>query len=170
MSLADWIRLMMAAARFPARRLPAPTYWRSCTSGVPVMVWRVATLATSAPLRFGPPLRRFLLAALVLGMLVVIHEGWPRWSLKEWLTLGALGASGIFLYNLCFLYGLRVIEAGRGALVVALTPAVVAVGDWLLFRAPMSPMKAAGIALAMAMLPEEFPMALAIFPGTKAES
>jgi drug/metabolite transporter (DMT)-like permease len=37
------------------------------------------------------------------------------------------------------------IEAGRGALVVALTPAVVAASDWLLFGAPMSPTKAAGI-------------------------
>jgi drug/metabolite transporter (DMT)-like permease len=71
-----------------------------------------------------------------------IHEGWPRWSSKEWLTLSALGASGIFLYNLCFLYGLTMIEAGRGALVVALTPAVVAASDWLLFGAPMSPGKA----------------------------
>ena len=69
--------------------------------------------------------------------------------LFQWLTRAALGHSGIFLYHLRFLYGLKMIEAGRGALVVALTPAVVAAGDWLLFRAPMSPTKAAGIALAM---------------------
>lgn len=116
-------------------------------------VWGATWIAGRVAVSEASPLAvaswRFLLAALVLGTLVVIHEGWPRWSLDEWLTLAALGASGIFLYNLCFLYGLKMIEAGRGALVVALTPAVVAAGDWLLFGAPMSPMKASGIGLAM---------------------
>ena len=69
--------------------------------------------------------------ALVLGTLVVIHEGWPHWSLAEWLRLAALGASGIFRYVV------KMVEAGRGALIVALTPAVVAAGDCLLFAAPM---------------------------------
>jgi drug/metabolite transporter (DMT)-like permease len=117
------------------------------------LVWGATWIAGRIAVSEASPLAvaswRFLLAALVLGTLVTIHEGWPRWSPKEWLTLTALGASGIFLYNLCFLYGLTMIEAGRGALVVALTPAVVAAGDWLLFGAPMSPAKAAGIALAM---------------------
>jgi drug/metabolite transporter (DMT)-like permease len=117
------------------------------------LVWGATWIAGRIAVSEASPLAvaswRFLLAALVLGTLVTIHEGWPRWSAKEWLTLTALGASGIFLYNLCFLYGLTMIEAGRGALVVALTPAVVAAGDWLLFGAPMSPAKAAGIALAM---------------------
>ena len=116
-------------------------------------VWGATWIAGRVAVSEASPLAvaswRFLLAALVLGTLVVIHEGWPRWSLDEWLTLAALGASGIFLYNLCFLYGLKMLEAGRGALVVALTPAVVATGDWLLFGAPMSPAKAAGITLAM---------------------
>jgi drug/metabolite transporter (DMT)-like permease len=96
---------------------------------------------------------RFLLAALVLGALVVIHEGWPRWSVKEWLTLAPWAPAASFLYNLCFLYGMKMIEAGRGALVVALTPALVAASDWLLFGAPMSPTKALGIGLAMFRLP-----------------
>jgi drug/metabolite transporter (DMT)-like permease len=117
------------------------------------LVWGATWIAGRVAVSEASPLAvaswRFLLAALILGTLVVIHEGWPRWSQKEWLTLTALGASGIFLYNLCFLYGLTMIEAGRGALVVALTPAVVAAGDWLLFGAPMSPAKAVGIALAM---------------------
>jgi hypothetical protein len=39
---------------------------------------------------------RFLLAALVLGTLVVIHEGWPRWSLKEWLTLAPWAPAASF--------------------------------------------------------------------------
>ena len=139
----------MKAASAPAAATPA-TYVKLVATAI---VWGATWIAGRVAVSEASPLAvaswRFLLAALVLGTLVVIHEGWPRWSLAEWLTLAAMGASGIFLYNLCFLYGLKLIEAGRGALVVALTPAVVAAGDWLLFGAPMSPMKAAGIGVAM---------------------
>ena len=92
---------------------------------------------------------RFLLAALVLGGVLVLQEGWPRWSARDWLGVAALGVSGIFLYNICFLYGLRLIEAGRGALVVALTPAAIALADWLFFGAAMSLRRAIGVIVAM---------------------
>ena len=95
---------------------------------------------------------RFLLAALALGGLLVVRQGWPRWQCwnrQQWTLVCALGASGIFLYNVCFLYGLKHIEAGRGALVVALTPAVIALTDWLLHGAQMTVRKAAGILIAM---------------------
>jgi drug/metabolite transporter (DMT)-like permease len=93
---------------------------------------------------------RFLFAALALGGLLVVRDGWPRWRRREWALAFALGASGIFLYNVCFLYGLKFIEAGRGALVVALTPAAIALADWLFHGAGMSGRKALGIAVAMA--------------------
>lgn len=92
---------------------------------------------------------RFLLATLALAGLLLLRGGLPRFTAKQWLIVAALGASGIFLYNLCFLYGVRLIEAGRGALVVALTPVVIAAADSLLFGARMTPRKALGIALAM---------------------
>lgn len=117
------------------------------------LFWGGTWIAGRVAVREASPLAvaswRFCIAALVLGALVVAHEGRPRLSRRQWLTVTALGASGIFLYNICFLYGLRLIEAGRGALVVALTPAVVAAADWLLFGAPMSAKKALGIGLAM---------------------
>lgn len=92
---------------------------------------------------------RFLLAAVALGGLLVVRQGWPRWDRRQWVLVCALGVSGIFLYNVCFLYGLKYIEAGRGALVVALTPAVIALTDWLLHGAPMTARKGAGIVTAM---------------------
>ena len=93
---------------------------------------------------------RFLVAALVLGGILVMRQGWPKWGRREWLQVALLGATGIFLYNICFLYGLKTIEAGRGALVVALTPAAIALADWLLHDAPMSALKGLGIGIAMA--------------------
>lgn len=101
-----------------------------------------------------PPLAvaawRFLLAVLALGLLLALNGGLPRFTRGQWLLVGALGASGIFLYNLCFLYGMQHIEAGRGALVVALTPVVIAVADALLFGAAFPARKAAGVAVALA--------------------
>lgn len=136
------------AANLTAAASPA-TY---CKLVATASLWGATWIAGRVAVSEASPLAiaswRFLLAAVVLGTLLVLREGWPRWSSDEWLTLFALGASGIFLYNVCFLYGMTMIQAGRGALVVALTPALVAACDWLLFGAPMSPMKAIGICLA----------------------
>lgn len=100
-----------------------------------------------------PPLAvaswRFLLATLALGALLCKREGCPRWSLPDCLILASLGLSGVFCYNVFFLYGLQHVEAGRGALVVAFIPAIIAVADWLVFHLPMSPLKALGVILAM---------------------
>ena len=92
---------------------------------------------------------RFFFAALLLGGLLIAREGWPRWSAREWLKLAALGLTGVFFYNVFFLYGLQHVEAGRGALVVAFIPAMIALADWLFFRLPMSPKKALGVILAL---------------------
>ena len=92
---------------------------------------------------------RFFFAALLLGGLLIAREGWPRWSAREWLKVAALGLSGVFFYNVFFLYGLQHVEAGRGALVVAFIPAMIALADWLFFRLPKSPKKALGVTLAL---------------------
>lgn len=92
---------------------------------------------------------RFLIATLALGGLLILREGRPRWTIRQWLTLASLGLSGVFFYNIFFLYGLQRVEAGRGALVVALIPAIIALADWLFFRMPMSTKKALGIVLAL---------------------
>ena len=92
---------------------------------------------------------RFFIATLALGILLALREGRPRWSGRDWLILAALGLTGVFCYNVFFLYGLKQVEAGRGALVTALIPALIALADWLLFRLPMSRMKALGVSLAL---------------------
>ncbi len=92
---------------------------------------------------------RFFTAALALGVLLNFREGRPLWSWRDWLILSSLGLTGIFFYNVFFLYGLKMVEAGRGALVVAFIPVIIALADWALLRIPMSPMKVLGIVLAM---------------------
>ena len=87
---------------------------------------------------------------MVLGALLINKEGWPQWSRQDLIGIFGLGVTGIFLYNLCFLYGLQQIEAGRGALVVALTPVAIATADVLFFGAAMTRQRGVGIAIALA--------------------
>jgi len=92
---------------------------------------------------------RFLFASAGLFVLVLWHEGrLPLPGAKEIVYIVLLGASGVFLYNLFFFYGLQRIAAGRGALVVALNPAMSAVVAWTLRHERVTAMKGLGAAVA----------------------
>jgi drug/metabolite transporter (DMT)-like permease len=110
---------------------------------------RVVAQELTAPL--AAPAIRFLLAGLVLAGFALLTEGRiPRPQTgSEWGTVSGLAMTGIFLYALCFFYGLKHISAGRGALVVALNPVVVALAAWFLGQERITPLKLAGVAIAM---------------------
>jgi drug/metabolite transporter (DMT)-like permease len=108
-------------------------------------------IAQELPAPLAAPAIRFLLAGLVLAGVALLGEGHiPRpQNGREWGVVTGLAMTGIFLYALCFFYGLKHISAGRGALVVALTPVVVALAAWFLGQERMTPVKLAGVAIAM---------------------
>lgn len=108
-------------------------------------------IAQELPAPLAAPAIRFLLAGLVLAGVALLGEGHiPRpQNGREWGIVTGLAMTGIFLYALCFFYGLKHISAGRGALVVALTPVVVALAAWFLGQERMTPVKLAGVAIAM---------------------
>ena len=110
---------------------------------------RVVAQELTAPLAV--PAIRFLLAGLLLGGFALATEGRiPRPQTgAEWGVVTGLAMTGIFIYALCFFYGLKQITAGRGALVVALTPVLVALGAWFMGQEKMTPLKLAGIVVAM---------------------
>ncbi len=109
---------------------------------------RVVAQELTAPL--AAPALRFLLAGLVLAGFALATEGRiPRPQTgSEWGVVTGLALTGIFIYALCFFYGLKHITAGQGALVVALTPVLVALGAWFFGQERMTPVKLAGIAIA----------------------
>lgn len=111
---------------------------------------RVVAQELTAPLAV--PAFRFLLAGLVLAGVALVSEGRmprPRTG-SEWGIVTGLAVTGIFIYALCFFYGLKYITAGRGALVVALNPVLVALAAWFLGQERMTPRKLAGVIVAMA--------------------
>ncbi|MDC8756447.1 DMT family transporter [Janthinobacterium fluminis] len=94
---------------------------------------------------------RFAVAALLLLPLAwKLEGGLPRLDRRQLATTAALGFSGIFLYNLCFLAALARMPAGRTALFVALNPIVTALASALLFRERLGRAKWLGIAVAFA--------------------
>jgi drug/metabolite transporter (DMT)-like permease len=92
---------------------------------------------------------RFAVAcALLLPLVYKLEGGLPRLNRSQLMATFALGATGIFLYNLCFFAALSRMPAGRAALFVALNPIVTALALALLFRERLGARKWAGIALA----------------------
>ena len=109
---------------------------------------RVVAQAVTTPIAAAAA--RFTLAALVLGA-VMLAKGEPigAGSLQRaWRPILGLALTGVFFYNLCFFYGLKHVEAGRGALVMALNPVVVATLAWWLGGERAKPLAVLGAVLA----------------------
>ncbi len=115
--------------------------------------WGGTWIAGRVAVAEAPPMTvaswRFFFAVLLLGALLLKREGRPHWNPGNWVSFALLGLTGVFRYNLFFLNALKAVEAGRGALVVAFIPALVALADGLFFRVPMTFRRALGVSLAM---------------------
>ena len=119
------------------------TVWGGTWVAARVVVQEVEPLAAAT--------WRFFFSAVSLAMLVFwAHGGLPRLTRRELVYVLALGTSGIFLYNICFLIGMQTLAAGHGALVVALNPVMVTLGAWWLLGEAMTPAKAVGSAIGLA--------------------
>ncbi|MDR1621847.1 MAG: DMT family transporter [Synergistaceae bacterium] len=81
---------------------------------------------------------RFILASVALMFyLAVTRTPIPNPGKKQWLQLAMLGFFGVFMYNICFFYGLAYTTASRASLVVALNPATIALASFCLFHEKM---------------------------------
>lgn len=100
-----------------------------------------------------PPMLAATLRFLVAGSFLLVmawrlEGGLPRLNVRQLLATLGLGASGIFLYNLCFFSALQHIPSGRTALIVALNPIVTTLILALFFRERTSAAKWGAIVLA----------------------
>lgn len=118
-------------------------------------IWGGTWVAGRYAVQSAPPLGiavwRFLIAGgALLALTAWRNGGLPRPNRREWVLIAGLSLTGIFLYNLCFLYGLQRLAAGQAALVVALNPVMAMLGAAWLQGERLTPAKLAGAAIALA--------------------
>ncbi|MFZ6722237.1 DMT family transporter [Undibacterium sp. Ji49W] len=94
---------------------------------------------------------RFSVASILLLLLAWrLEGGLPKLTRQQMHATFSLGATGIFLYNLCFFAALERMPAGRTALFVALNPIVTALALAMLFGERLSKLRWLGILIAFA--------------------
>jgi drug/metabolite transporter (DMT)-like permease len=94
---------------------------------------------------------RFAIATFFLLLLLVRVEGRiPVPGKKQMLPIVLLGMTGVFAYNILFLTGLKYIQAGRAALIVATNPVFISLLSALFFRERLNWTKGVGICLSVA--------------------
>ena len=94
---------------------------------------------------------RYLLAIVALLILAYALEGGlARPTPRQWIGVTLLGATGVFIFNLCFMYGLGRISASRASLIMALNPAITLLGASLFLGEHLTRYKVVGICMALA--------------------
>ena len=99
--------------------------------------------ATAALWRYGLAIVALLIFAYAL------EGGLARPTPRQWAGVLLLGATGVLVFNLCFMYGLARVPASRASLIMALNPAVTLVGAMLFLHERLTRYKVIGIALAL---------------------
>jgi drug/metabolite transporter (DMT)-like permease len=93
---------------------------------------------------------RFAVASVFLVALTWKMEGkLAVLKSSQILPVLLLGLTGVFLYNLFFFKGLKLIEAGRAAIIIANNPIFIAVFSAIFFKEKLGAVKIAGILISV---------------------
>lgn len=93
---------------------------------------------------------RFAVASLCLLLVTWrLEKRLPPLNLRQLLVVSALGATGIFAYNLFFFNGLTTIGAGRASLIIALNPVAITLASSIIYREALPLYRAFGILLSV---------------------
>ncbi len=95
---------------------------------------------------FSAAFLRFFIASIPLLYMTYRMEGrFPPIQKEKIFYLLLLGLTGVFLYNVFFFKGLRLIHAGRASLVIANNPVFIAIASFFLFKEKLNAVKIVGI-------------------------
>jgi len=94
-------------------------------------------------LRFG------LASLLLLAMVRWKYGALPRLDRGQVVVVLLLGATGVFAYNAMFFKALSLIEAGRASVVVATSPAFIAIGSAVFFKERLGWVRSLGVVLSV---------------------
>ena len=94
-------------------------------------------------------LRFFIAGVFLVFFTRRIEGGLPRIKKNQIVPILLLGASGIFIYNVFFFKGLKLIEAGRAAIVIANNPIVIFLLSVCFFKEKLTPLTTVGVSLSV---------------------
>lgn len=106
--------------------------------------------ATEVPPAMAALLRFVVATAALLTIAFTVERGLPRLAARQWLVVTLMGATGVVIFNLCFMYGLARAPASRGALIMALNPALTLLGAIAFLGEEVTRDKVLGIVIALA--------------------
>jgi len=93
---------------------------------------------------------RFFIAATILLFLVYKREkGFPRLNFWQFLQVILLGLTGVLAYNVFFFKGLKIIPAGRAALIIATNPVFISLLSALFFKEKLRWIQGIGIIISV---------------------
>jgi drug/metabolite transporter (DMT)-like permease len=93
---------------------------------------------------------RFTIASVLLLLLTWRIEGkLPGLKGSQIMPVILLGITGIFIYNVMFFKGLKIIEAGRASLIVATCPIFITICSAIFLREKINLVKGLGIAISV---------------------
>jgi len=95
---------------------------------------------------FSAAFLRFAIASVLLLLVTFKVEGrLPAVKTSQVIPVIALGMTGVFAYNALFFKGLKIINAGRAALIVAMIPILIALLSSYFFKEKLTLIKISGI-------------------------
>jgi drug/metabolite transporter (DMT)-like permease len=93
---------------------------------------------------------RFTIASILLLLLTWRIEGkLPKLKKPQILPVVLLGIIGIFIYNVMFFKGLKIIEAGRASLIIATCPIFITICSAIFLKEKISFIKGLGIVISV---------------------
>jgi drug/metabolite transporter (DMT)-like permease len=94
---------------------------------------------------------RFVVASTFLLLIIYKNNGrMPPLPRRLWLPTSLLGLTGVFVYNILFLAGLKLVPAGRASIIIANNPVMIALGAVLIFGHRLGPIKFMGVLISVA--------------------
>jgi len=93
---------------------------------------------------------RFTIASILLLLMTWRIEGkLPKLKKSQIMPVVLLGITGIFIYNIMFFKALKIIEAGRAALIIATCPIFITICSAIFLKEKINPVKVLGIAISV---------------------
>ncbi|MGO4888958.1 DMT family transporter [Anaerobacillus sp. MEB173] len=99
------------------------------------------------PIYLASGLRLMFALLILLPLLFVVEKGFPKISKNDMWILFVESFTGIFLFSIFLLYGLKYVSAASGGIIISTTPAVIGIIAYLFLKEKLSWKKGAGISI-----------------------